>query len=597
MSVSSLLLQHLQAHRKSTELYLRAFWNQGFYLQAESIDDESSVAAEQPVGSRILLAQKRIYLPSQMALNNNEVHYYRAAAMHAALHSVYKSPQFETAELKLLQRVMIGLVEDLRVEQLAIRRFAGLAKLFLSFHQSIDQAGNSAMQLMARLSRCVLDENYQDDSAWVIKGCGLIANNSALFADAYLSRDIGLQLANDMGQMRLPLNAGRYESMIKYRDDNSCLWQQIQHQQQQSPENTSASTAAQNKKLRERTQGRELAFSEIETNHNPAQDTGHLIENAGEGLEYIEHRLPEAETSVMTAEWDYRSHVYKQNWCRIHPLLAKQAGAGIVEQQLAKYKHLLAQLRQLAKQLQMQSRQRHSKLADGDELDHDLVISAMVDLRSHTMPYPRVFMRDEYHHSKSLSISVLMDLSESTNAWLDDSAEPKAQRICELMRDAVLLLGETLNAAGENFSIAGFNSDGRQRVNYIEYKKPDESFAEVRNRLSAIRGSYSTRLGAAIRYAASQLVQQPVMKKILLVITDGAPSDIDVFDNSYLQHDSRHAVNGLAAMNIRPYCINLDPQASQTMSRIFGTGHYQTLQQVKDLPRVLSAFYIRHVRH
>ena len=87
------------------------------------------------------------------------------------------------------------------------------------------------------------------------------------------------------------------------------------------------------------------------------------------------------------------------------------------------------------------------------------------------------------------------------------------------------------------------------------------------------------------------------MKKILLVITDGAPSDIDVFDSVYLQQDGRHAVSELAAMNIRPYCINLDLQAAQSIARIFGAGHYQTLQRIEDLPSVLSAFYIRHVRH
>lgn len=626
MSISSQSLQQLQQHKRSVELYLRAFWDQGFYLQAQAEESESVDTTQSQFGSRILLAKKLIYLPSQLTLSANQTHYYRTAAMHGALHCVYKSPQFETGDLKLLQRVMIGLVEDLRIEQLAIQRFAGLEKLFLSFHQSIDQTNNSAIQLMARLSRSVLDTDYIDDSSWVNKGRSLIANNRALFANPELSREIGLQLANDMGQMRLPLNAGRYESIIKYRDDNSCLWHQLRHQQQQSLENQSASTSTQNKKLREKTHGRELAFSETETVHNPAQETGHLIENTGEGLEYIRHQPCDAESCEMTAEWDYRSHIYKQNWCRVHLVLAKQTDAGLIEQgiidqQLTQHKYLLAQLRQLAKRLQMQRRQRRSKLLDGDELDPELMIAAMVALRSQTMPDPRIFMRDENHHSKSLSISVLMDLSESTNARLESSArspeqspeqsleqsleqspeqspgQSPGQRICELMRDAVLLLGETLNAADENFSIAGFNSDGRQRVNYIEYKHASESFANVRHRLAAIRGSYSTRLGAAIRYAASRLAQQPTMKKILLVITDGAPSDIDVFDSAYLLEDSRHAVAELVAMNIRPYCINLDPQAAHSIASIFGAGHYQTLHRIEDLPRVLSAFYIRHVRH
>lgn len=510
MSTSPRSLQNLQTHKRSTELYLRAFWNQGFYLQAEP---ETSGATQPQFSSRILLVKKRIYLPEKLSLSSNEALYYRAASVHGALHSVYQSPQFDTDELKLLQRVMIGLVEDLRIEQLAIQRFAGLAKLFLEFHQSVDPTGHSAMQLMARLSKSVLDKNYRDESAWVNKGRDLIASNTALLANGLLSREIGLQLANDLGQMRLPLNAGRYESIIKYRDDNSCLWAQTRQQQQQSTENQSANTAAQNKKLRERSQGRELAFSEFETNHADTEEMGHLIDNIGEGLEYIRHKSQASETVAMTPEWDYRSHIYKQNWCRIHVKLAQQGDTGLIEQQLTRHGFLLAQLRQLAKQLQMQRRQRISKLLDGDELDPDLMIAAMVALRSDTMPDPRVFMRDELHHSKSLSISVLMDQSESTNALVEGSSALSGQRICELMADAVLLLGETLSAADETFSIAGFNSDGREQVNYIEYKQPHESFAGVRHRLAGMQGRYSTRLGAAIRHGASQLAQQPTLKK------------------------------------------------------------------------------------
>ena len=42
------------------------------------------------------------------------------------------------------------------------------------------------------------------------------------------------------------------------------------------------------------------------------------------------------------------------------------------------------------------------------------------------------------------------------------------------------------------------------------------------------------------------------MRKLVLVITDGEPSDVDVTDSHYLIHDTRHAINGLKKMQLMP---------------------------------------------
>ena len=160
-----------------------------------------------------------------------------------------------------------------------------------------------------------------------------------------------------------------------------------------------------------------------------------------------------------------------------------------------------------------------------------------------------------------------------------------------------MLLGETLSIAEEQFAISGFSSNGRHQVDITNFKAFSESFANSKARLSEIHGKHSTRLGAAIRHSEQSLAQQMQRKKLLLVITDGAPSDIDVYDQHYLEHDSWHAIHALNKSGIKSFCLNLDTGANQVIEHIFGRGRYETLEQLDRLPEVLSRIYLRYARH
>jgi nitric oxide reductase activation protein len=129
-----------------------------------------------------------------------------------------------------------------------------------------------------------------------------------------------------------------------------------------------------------------------------------------------------------------------------------------------------------------------------------------------------------------------------------------------------------------------------------DFKTFSKPFREVRRRLSTIKGRYSTRLGTAIRHCAQQLALQPQRRKLLLLITDGVPSDIDVFDPAYLQKDSWHAVRSLGPYEIKPFCVNLDSRADASIEKIFGRHCYETLDNVSRLPEVLSRLYVRSLR-
>src|SRR6185312_3498048 len=135
---------------------------------------------------------------------------YRAAAAHAGAHFRFSSLRFPVGKLKPVQIALVALVEDARIETLAIRDMPGLARLWLPFHAAQPSGGSTAPMLMVRLARALLDPRYADHDAWVTKGRNLFTQARDRLADPAISREIGGILGNDLGQMRLQFNARTY---------------------------------------------------------------------------------------------------------------------------------------------------------------------------------------------------------------------------------------------------------------------------------------------------------------------------------------------------------------------------------------------------
>jgi nitric oxide reductase NorD protein len=107
-----------------------------------------------------------------------------------------------------------------------------------------------------------------------------------------------------------------------------------------------------------------------------------------------------------------------------------------------------------------------------------------------------------------------------------------------------------------------------------------------------MRGQLSTRMGAAMRHAGAFLRRMPQSKKLLLVLTDGEPADVDVRDPQHLRHDARKAVEALARDGTGTFCISLDPEADAYVARIFGANRYAVVDRIERLPERLPLLYV-----
>jgi nitric oxide reductase activation protein len=224
---------------------------------------------------------------------------------------------------------------------------------------------------------------------------------------------------------------------------------------------------------------------------------------------------------------------------------------------------------------------------EGAELDLDIALRSLIDFKCGTTPDPRINMSHQTS-GRDIAVLLLLDLSESLN----EKTPSGEQTILELSQEAVSLLAWAIERLGDPFAIAGFHSDTRHQVRYQHIKGFSENWNDdVKARLAAMEAGWSTRMGAALRHAGHYLGARHADKKLLLVLTDGRPSDVDVSDDRALSEDARQAVRELGQEGVFPYCISLDPRADEYVADIFGRS-YTVIDNVQRLPEKLPELFM-----
>jgi nitric oxide reductase NorD protein len=589
-------------HRK-LNFYLRALWGRAFFMRPTADDFENRQ------GSKPFIEDYLVHLPDAFDTYDGVtgIDVYRAAAAHAAAHIVYTERAIESSDLSPTQRCFVEIFEDARIEYLAYQRFPGLRRLWLRFFEhalSADQASpQEVVGLMLRLGRALLDPGYRDQESWI--GEVAAAYSEKLDhgeASPECSRRFGLDCFERVSQqLAIPALRILQDNPIAYRDDNRYLWafdekgfssnefEQLPWRQPTVRKRVSLMELV-NEIDSEMEDGSPQEVWVLPTELFPYEDMG-ISYNQSEGVE------PMSEPYHYD-EWDYQVQLARPEWTTVIERRQQKSDPAVMDQILEKHKPIASRIKHLIDALQPQGIVRKRGFEDGDELDIDAAVRAMTDIRRGIMPDPRVNIRIT-RHLRDLSMILLMDLSASTNDRIGTLSEQdegylEQPSILDLTREATGLLSWAVDAIGDNYAVHGFASDGRHDVQYYRFKDFDESYDEVsKARLAGMQGGLSTRMGAALRHSGWHLAQQESRKRLVLLITDGEPADIDERDPQYLRQDARHAVDELATQGIHTYCLTLDPQADDYVARIFGPNNYSIVDNIERLPerlpRVFSA--------
>lgn len=286
---------------------------------------------------------------------------------------------------------------------------------------------------------------------------------------------------------------------------------------------------------------------------------------------------------ILVPEWDWKAQKLLPNRCRIVEMIAADAIP------CALPKHLSRTAKRLRDQFQAIAPARvwHRAQMDGQDIDLDAYIRYATDRAAGHQVAAENLYRDMRSGARDLACLLLADLSLSTDAYVNDH-----YRIIDVIRDSLYLFAECLNATGDRFSMLGFSTRRRDPIRIHSIKGFDESYsANVRGRIEAIKPGYYTRLGAGIRHASQQLSTEGNGRRLLLILTDGKPNDLDQYEGRYGIEDTRQAVLEARQLGLQPFCVTIDKKGNDYLPHIFGTGAYIVIKDPEQLPRELPQLY------
>jgi nitric oxide reductase NorD protein len=284
---------------------------------------------------------------------------------------------------------------------------------------------------------------------------------------------------------------------------------------------------------------------------------------------------------IRLPEWDWRRGELISDYCAVQTLVVAQPPSFVPPPAL---RASARRVRRRMEVLRGGMGRLHAQ-PEGEELDLDAWVRYAVEASAIPRSESPAVYRRRVHSERSLATLLLADLSLSTDAYATQTA-----RVIDVIRDALYVFGEALDASGDPFEMLGFSSVRRQNVRIHQLKEFAESWGPLaRDRVGAIKPGYYTRMGAAIRYATARLADRPERQRLLLLLTDGKPNDLDVYEGRYGLEDTRHAVQAARRLGLVPFCITIDETAHDYLPMLFSDQGYALVRHPQDLVKRLSA--------
>ncbi len=285
---------------------------------------------------------------------------------------------------------------------------------------------------------------------------------------------------------------------------------------------------------------------------------------------------------IFLPEWHYKKSSYINEFCLLQPFLADEVAPAAIPD------HLVTTAKTIKRQFSILKTDRRwqRKQIDGHEIDMDAWISMITNPVRDMNKQDHYMMRLTDH--RNLACLLLADLSMST-----DCAMNPEQKVIDVIRDSVLLFAEALSQSNDQFAMYGFSSVKNKQVRYHLLKNFNETYSDViRGRILDIKPGFYTRMGAAIRQSTTILQLPTVSQRLMLIISDGKPNDLDQYEGRYGIEDTRKAVIEAKQQGIIPFCVTIDESGNDYLPYIFGDQCYVIVNDITRLPTLLPKLYL-----
>ena len=340
----------------------------------------------------------------------------------------------------------------------------------------------------------------------------------------------------------------------------------------------------------------------------------HQDEDGG-SLEPVEPR------SYVYDEWDFRANDYRPRWCIVQERQALPGETQFFTETLQQYSGLMDQIRRQFESVRPEMFRKVRHLIDGEDIDLDSAIEALIDLRNDVTPDERLYWRRN-KDERDVAVVFLLDMSASTaeaveeggrdgdwnvpgdpvayTAWLrarrGETARRPYKRIIDVEKESMVLLMTALETIGDRYGVYGFSGFGRENVEFYVIKDIEEPLTDrVKRRLDKVAPLHATRMGPAIRHAISKLADVDAKTKFMFVVSDGRPQDRgysrEGVEKEYAVQDTRMALVEAKQKSIVPFCLTVDRAGHDYLRTMAGDLGYEVLPDIMELPRRLPQLY------
>ena len=281
-------------------------------------------------------------------------------------------------------------------------------------------------------------------------------------------------------------------------------------------------------------------------------------------------------------EWDYTKEAYLKNYCLLTPIYMKSSQ----EKELDHHTQHLANKVKSEFATYAFNRMKEKNLPFGDELNLDAWIAYHTS--SSKSEEKQNFFETTVKKQRDLSTLILADISLSTEAAVTNELN-----ILDIIKQSLFVFADALDTLEDPLAIYAFSSVKNTKIRYHVLKNFNEEYsAQIRGRIDDLRAGYYTRLGAAIRQSTHILKQQNTQNKLMLIISDGKPNDIDRYEGRYGVEDTKKAIQEARKVGVIPFCITVDSESNDYLPQIFGKDGYSYIRDIKKLPHALPEIYM-----
>ncbi len=296
--------------------------------------------------------------------------------------------------------------------------------------------------------------------------------------------------------------------------------------------------------------------------------------------EVVQHTTKHNEKDVFYyREWDTSLKSYRKDWCRLKETVDEDLVEEVLIENPEALRHAENRIRKTFDQLINDQKFMRGQ-NDGDEIDIDAWVSARSGKSKDADDYQNLYIRNNTNN-RDVAIMFAVDLSGSTSGWKNT-----------MIKQSTWLLCKTLARMGDQYAVYGFSGAGRNDCRVYPVKKFEENYTKsVKSRIFSMKPDQYTRMGVAIRHLSKLLGKTSAKTRILFVLTDGRPDDVDSYRGQYGVEDTRLALNEAKALSLKPFVLTFDKEGMDYLPYMLGSNRYQLITDISQLPIQISTIY------